>query len=151
MEDPGIYAREASYLGRYVQLGTASGKLLSVSFPHQPGEADPDHPLLDRVEAYLEGTEDDFADVDVAFTLPTARREVIDALRTVGYGENVTVAALARMTPGLDGDEGSDHEFVREALADNPAPLVVGDHRVRDGPSAAPPEVEQRLRALEGL
>ncbi|MFB6185175.1 MAG: methylated-DNA--[protein]-cysteine S-methyltransferase, partial [Haloarculaceae archaeon] len=25
------------------------------------------------------------------------------------------------------------------------------DHRVRDGPSAAPPAVEQKLRAVEGL
>jgi methylated-DNA-[protein]-cysteine S-methyltransferase len=40
---------------------------------------------------------------------------------------------------------------VREALAANPVPLLIPDHRVRDGPSGAPPPVEQKLRAVEGL
>ncbi|MFC7235716.1 MGMT family protein [Halosegnis marinus] len=152
MEDAGIYAREATYLDRYVQFGHASGKLLSVSFPTEPDDnAEPEHPLLDRIGAYLEGASDDFDDVEVALTLPTDRRGVLESLRQVPYGENVTVAELARMTAGLVDGEADDHQLVREALAANPAPLVVGDHRVRDGPSAAPPEVEQRLRSLEGL
>ena len=47
--------------------------------------------------------------------------------------------------------EQEDQQQVREALAANPVPLLIPDHRVRDGPSGAPPEVEQRLRSLEGL
>lgn len=151
-EEAGIYARRSDYLDRHVQLGVASGKVVSVSFPDGPDEgAEEDHPLLDRVFAYLEGGSDDFEDVDVALTVPTDRRDVLETLRGVGYGEDVSVEKLARATPGLSGDDADDLQLVRTALAENPVPLVVPDHRVRDGPSAAPPEVEQRLRSLEGL
>jgi len=152
MEDAGIYAREAPLLDRYVQLGYASGKLLSVDFPAQPDEsADTDHPLLNRIDAYLDGTDESFTNVDVALTLPTDRRAVVETLRAVEHGQSVTVEALVRTTPGLDGDSEEDHQTVRAALADNPTPLVIGDHRVRDGPSAAPSDVATRLRSLEGL
>ncbi|WP_121823621.1 MGMT family protein [Halostella salina] len=152
MDDAGIYARESPYLDSHVQLGIASGRVVSVSFPETPEDnADPDHDLLDRVFAYLEGTEDDFADVQVALTVPTDRRKVLETVRDLPYGESVTVAALARMTPGIDADDEEDLRLVRTALSDNPAPLFIPDHRVNDGPSAAPPAVEQRLRSLEGL
>jgi methylated-DNA-[protein]-cysteine S-methyltransferase len=55
------------------------------------------------------------------------------------------------MTPGFDADSTDDLVSVREALSENPAPLFVPDHRVRDGPSGAPGVVEQRLRSVEGL
>lgn len=58
---------------------------------------------------------------------------------------------LVAMTPGLDPDDEDAADRVRRVLAANPAPLLVPDHRVRDGPSAIDPEVEQRLRNLEGL
>jgi methylated-DNA-[protein]-cysteine S-methyltransferase len=151
-EDAGIYARESEYLDRAVQVGHASGKVLRVSFPADPDpDASPDLPLLDRVEAYLEGAEESFADVDVALTMATDRRAVLERLREVRYGEEVSVEQLARMTPDLAADEEADLRTVREALAENPAPLVVPDHRVRDGPGGAPAGVEQRLRSLEGL
>jgi methylated-DNA-[protein]-cysteine S-methyltransferase len=149
--ETGIYARESPYLERYVQLGVASEQLISVSFPETPGEgAEADHPLLDRVFAYLEGTADDFDDVAVALTVPTDQRTVLEALRNVPYGEDVSVERLARMA-GLDDDDDEALQTVRVALDGNPIPLVIPDHRVRDGPSAAPPRVEQRLRSLEGL
>lgn len=148
----GIYARESGYLERYVQVGTAGGRVISVSFPESPDDdAGEELPLLDRIQAYLEGEEDDFADVDVAMTMPTDQRRVLEAVREVPYSEQVSVKKLAGMTPKLDVDDDGAHQLVRTALAENPAPLVVPDHRVRDGPSAAPPEVEQRLRSLEGL
>lgn len=148
----GIHAREHDYLGHIVQIGVAGGKLLSVSFPAvADDEATPDHPLLDRLERYLDGARDDFSDVDVGFTLPTDQRAVLEALRGVGYGDGVNVERVAAMTPGLDPEEEADLDLVRRALAANPVPIVVPDHRVRDGPSAAPPPVEQRLRSLEGL
>lgn len=150
--DAGIYARESPYLERYVQLGVASGRVLSVSFPGTPEEdAGTEHPLLDRIEAYLEGATDDFSDVDVAMTMPTEYRDVFETLRKIPYGEGVTVEVVARRTPGLDPESADDQQLVRTALAENPTPLVIPDHRVSDGPSAAPPPVEQRLRSLEGL
>lgn len=150
-DDAGIYARESAYLDRYVQFGYASGRLLSVSFPREPdADATGEHDLLDRIDAYLEGEEEDFADVDVALTIPTDQRDVLEQVHQIPYGEQVSVEQLARMTPGLS-EESDDKELVRAALDENPVPLVIPDHRVRDGPSAAPPAVEQRLRSLEGL
>lgn len=148
----GIYARESTYLDRYVQLGIAQGRVISVSFPTSPDDnAETDHDLLDRIESYLQGANDDFADVEVALTVPTDQRGVLEQLRGVPYGDQLTVEQLVGMTPGLDTDDDSDHTLVREALAENPAPLLIPDHRVRDGPSAAPAPVEQKLRAVEGL
>lgn len=150
--EAGIYARESGFLERYVQVGMASGRVISVSFPETPDEeAREGLPLLDRIQAYLEGDEDDFTDVDVAMTMPTDQRRVLEAVRGVPYGQQVSVKKLASLTPDLDADDDDDHQLVRTALAENPTPLVIPDHRVRDGPSAAPPEVEQRLRSLEGL
>ncbi|WP_255196999.1 MGMT family protein [Halorarius litoreus] len=152
MDDAGIYARESGYLDRYIQVGYASGKVLSVSFPAEPDEgAEADHPLLDRIDAYLEGEQVDFSEVEVALTMPTDQRTVLEKVREIPYGEQVSVEKLATMTPGLNAEEMDDLQLVRTALDENPTPLVVPDHRVRDGPSAAPPEIEQRLRSLEGL
>ena len=151
-EVPGIYARESPYLERFVQVGAVGGKVLAVSFPTNPdGDAGTEYALLDRIERYLDGAKDDFGDVDVGLTVPTDQRNVLVALRDVPYGKQVSVERLTAMTPGLDADEEPDQELVRTALAENPVPLVVPDHRVRDGPSGAPPDVEQKLRSLEGL
>jgi methylated-DNA-[protein]-cysteine S-methyltransferase len=148
----GIFVRESSYLDRYVQLGVAQGRVISVSTPTTPdADADPDHDLLDRIEAYLQGERDEFDDVTVALTVPTDHRNVLERVRSIPYGEEMTVEQLTAATPGLDPDESDDQTTVREALRDNPAPIFVPDHRVRDGPSALPAAVEQKLRAVEGL
>ncbi|MCT9095786.1 MGMT family protein [Haloarchaeobius sp. HME9146] len=154
MDDAGIYARHYPFLERYVQLGVASGRVISVSFPEQPDDgAGDDHPLLDRIQTYFDGVQKvNFDDVTVALTLPTDQREVLETLReNVPYGEQLDVKQLARMTPGLDAEDEDDLILVRTALDANPAPLLIPCHRVRDGPSAAPPEVEQRLRSVEEL
>ena len=39
-EVAGIYARESTYLDRYVQLGVAQGRVISVSFPTAPADDD---------------------------------------------------------------------------------------------------------------
>ncbi|MBX0321895.1 methylated-DNA--[protein]-cysteine S-methyltransferase [Halomicroarcula sp. F13] len=150
--DAGIYARESAYLDRFVQFGEAGDRVISLSFPTAP-EADSraDHALLDRIEDYLNGAEDDFADVTVGLTVPTGQRKVLEAVREIPYGEDATVEQVARMTADIDPSEQDDLTQVREALAANPVPLLIPDHRVRDGPSAAPPPVEQKLRAVEGL
>lgn len=149
----GIYTRESVYLEGFVQLGVASGRVLSVSFPESPEEsAGEDHPVLDRIFEYLEGVDEvDFDDVQVALTVPTDQRAVLEGVRTIPYGEQIDVNALARLTPDLDPEDDDDIILVRTALAENPAPILIPDHRVRDGPSAAPPPVEQKLRSLEGL
>ena len=149
--DAGIYARESAYLDRYVQFGEAGDRILSVSFPTQPDGADDSHPLLDRIEAYLGGTVEEFEDVTVGLTVPTDQRNVLEAVQQIPYGEEGSVEQVVAMTQGLGADEQDDQQQVREALAANPAPLLIPDHRVRDGPSGAPPAVEQKLRSVEGL
>ncbi|WP_458185172.1 methylated-DNA--[protein]-cysteine S-methyltransferase [Haladaptatus sp. NG-WS-4] len=151
-ESAGIYAQESAYLDRFVQIGVASGRVLRVAFPHDDDEdAEESHAVLDRIFAYLEGVEDDFEDVQVALTLPTDQQGVLESVRKIPYGEQVNVETLTRMTSGLDHTEDADLQLARTALDANPAPILIPDHRVRDGPSAAPPETEQKLRSLEGL
>jgi len=147
----GIYARESSYLDRYVQLAVAQRRVISVSFPDSPEpDAGADHDLLDRIEAYLGGERDAFEDVQVALTVPTAQREVLEAVRTVPYGQAVTVEQLARMAPGRD-PEGDHAAEIREAVAANPVPVFIPTHRVRDAAGPAPADVAEKLRAIEGL
>jgi methylated-DNA-[protein]-cysteine S-methyltransferase len=150
--DAGIYAQESAYLDRYVQFGEAGERIISVSFPTQPDpDSSDDHPLLDRIEEYLAGAQDDFDDVQVGLTVPTAQRTILERVREIPYGQDMTVAQLAGMVPDLDADDQGDLTTVREALDANPVPLLIPDHRVRDGPSGAPPPVEQKLRSVEGL
>ncbi|WP_181685889.1 MGMT family protein [Halorhabdus salina] len=151
-ETAGIYAREAPFLDRDVLVGIASGRVISLSFPNDsPPDAGQTHDILDQIDAYLEGEPVSFREIEVALTMATEHRDVLERLRSVPYGEAVTVQELARMTPGLDPDNDDDRGVIRTALADNPVPLLVPDHRVRDGPSTAPPAVEQKLRSIEGL
>ncbi|MFB6111024.1 MAG: MGMT family protein [Halobacteriaceae archaeon] len=147
----GIFARESSYLGTWVQVGMAGQQVMSVSFPATPeADAETELELLDRIFAYLEGVHDDFTDVDIALTVPTDHRAVLEATRQIPYGEQTTVEDLVKLA-GLDPKDEAVIDEARAALAENPTPLLVPDHRVRDGPSAMEPAVEQRLRSLEGL
>jgi methylated-DNA-[protein]-cysteine S-methyltransferase len=152
MDDAGIYARSIPGLERPVQVGVAGGRVISVSFPRDPDSgAGDDHPILDRIEAYAAGETETFEDVAVVLTVPTGTRAVLEALRDVPHGETVTVETLTGMTPRLDPEDADDRETVRGALTENPAPLLIPDHRVTDGRSAAPAEVVTRLREIEGI
>ncbi|MFB6227303.1 MAG: MGMT family protein [Halobacteriales archaeon] len=152
MEDAGIYARSIPGFARTVQVGVAGGRVISVSFPGDPdSEAGSQHPILDRIEDYAAGKPERFEDVTVALTLPTDLRAVLETLREVPCGETVTVEALTRMTPGLDAEDADDEETVRAALGQNPAPLLIPDHRVTDARSVAPAEIVTRLREIEGI
>jgi methylated-DNA-[protein]-cysteine S-methyltransferase len=147
--DVGIYARESERLGRTVQIGLASGRVISVSFPESPPpDASPDHRLLDRVFAYLGGDADHFDDVEVALTVPTDQRRVLDAVRKLPYGETVSLDRVVRIA-GLDDEDEGDRETARTALRENPVPLFIPDHRVRDAPGATPDEVARALRGVE--
>jgi len=144
----GIYARDAPVLGRAVQIGVAGDRVISVSFPETaPTDADPEHPLLDRIGDYLDGNDDHFDDVTVALTVPTEQRTVLEAVRNVPYGETVDVARVARLA-GLDDEDADDLDTVRAALRANPVPLFIPDHRV-SGAGATPSAVAERLRDLE--
>ena len=150
MSEAGIYAREFDALECFVQLGVAGDRLISVSFPRgRPADAGTDHELLDRVERYLTGAEEAFADATVGLTLPTDQRRVLEAIRSVPYGERIDVELAARMTPDLDHDSEDGRRTVRDALAANPVPLVVPDHRVNGAPSGAPDRVTSVCRDLE--
>jgi methylated-DNA-[protein]-cysteine S-methyltransferase len=67
------------------------------------------------------------------------------------YELSLEIDIDSRCSPYFDDEDDADHEVVRATLADNPVPLLLPDHRVRDGFSAVPPKIEQRLRSLEGL
>ncbi|MDB2241661.1 MGMT family protein [Halorubrum ezzemoulense] len=147
----GVFARQFDEIGRTVQIGFAGGRVISVSFPAEhPGDADGDHDLLDRIDAYLGGERDEFAEVALGLTVPTDRREALEALRSVPYGEEVSVSRLARLG-GFDPDDPDDLEVVTGALADNPIPVLLPDHRVSGGPYATPSDVRSELRRVEGV
>lgn len=147
------YARYFPYVESYLELVVEEGQVRSVSFPEEPHpEADEDHELLDRIDRYLSGTaEDEFTDVAVDIDAPPVEREVLDAVRSLPYGKNASVMDIARSVPEFDAGTDEDLDAIREILDRNPIPVIVPDHRVRDGPSATPPRVEQRLRSLEQL
>ncbi|WP_435127923.1 MGMT family protein [Halobaculum sp. D14] len=148
--DSGVYARRSERLGRVVEVGVASGRVLSVSFPDDlPEDAEREHELLDRLFDYFDGAEDDFDDVPLAITVPTAQRNVLDALQSVPYGDTVSLGLLVRMTTGLDHEDDADRETAREALRENPVPVFVPDHRVSDAEGATPPDVAATLRDVE--
>lgn len=147
----GIYARESPTLGRYVRIGVVGPKLISVSFPERVETAvDSEHDLLDRMVAYLNGEPESFEDVDLGLTVSSEHRTVLQEVRSIPYGEEATVEAVTRSTAILE-DVDAGRSVVRDALRENPTPLVVPDHRVRDGPSAAPEAVRTQFRSLEGL
>ncbi|VTT88197.1 6-O-methylguanine DNA methyltransferase DNA binding domain [Halorubrum sp. DM2] len=147
----GVYAREFDEIGRTIQVGFAGGRVISVSFPAEPpDDAEDDHDLLDRIGAYVDGERDEFPEVALGLTVPTDQRAVLEALRSVPYGEEVTVSRLARLG-GFDPDDADDVATVRDALADNPIPLLLPDHRVSGGPHATPSAVRSALRRIEGI
>jgi methylated-DNA-[protein]-cysteine S-methyltransferase len=149
MDDAGIYAREFEPLGRAVEIGVASGKVVGVSFPDAaPADAEYDHPLLDRIDDYLAGDADHFDDVPVALTVPTDRRRVLEAVRKLPYGETVRRSRVANLA-GLDSDDDEDLRLVEEALRENPVPLFVPDHRVEGVHGATPGAGAEPLGRLE--
>lgn len=147
----GVFAREFDELGRAVEVGFAGGRVISVSFPATvPADTTGDHELLDRIGEYLRGEPDEFAEVAIGLTVPTDRRDVLEALRTIPYGEDVSVSRLTRLA-ALDADDPDDLDLVTAALGENPIPILLPDHRVQGGPYATPGAVRATLRRVEGL
>ncbi|ELZ86682.1 methylated-DNA--protein-cysteine methyltransferase [Haloferax elongans ATCC BAA-1513] len=151
MDLAGIYARESSALDRAVQIGVVSNKLISVSFPETvPDDAESDHEYLDSILAALDGEEANLSEVPIGLTVPTDQRSVLEALRNVPRGDTIDSSLLVRMA-GLDPEDDESARTVRTALVGNPVPVVVPDHRVTDGPSAAPESVVRVLQRAEGI
>jgi len=146
---PGIYAQRFDDLGTVVQLGVASGQVIDVSFPETvPDDAATDHEVFTLIDDYLDGDRLALTDVEIALTVPTDHRQVLDALQNVSAGNTVTVSRLARLA-GMDEDSEEDQATVRDALQANPVPLLIPDHRVHDAQGATPPDVAATLRGLE--
>lgn len=154
MEDPavGLFARRSARLDRWVQFGMAGGRVIKVDFlVDRPTGAEEDHPLLDRFERYLERSEAvEFDDVEIALTGPTDHRPVYETLRGVPHGTEVEVHELVERTAQLPNDE-DGQRTAREAIAANPVPVIVPDHRVRDVTGASGQDVRDALRDIEGL
>ena len=147
----GVFAREFDEIDRAVEVGFAGGRVISVSFPPEtPTDADGDHDLLDRIGEYLRGESDEFTEVALGLTVPTDRRAVLEALRTVPYGEEVSVSRLARLA-ALDANDPDDLELVTRALDENPIPVLLPDHRVQGGPYATSGGVRDQLRRVESI
>jgi len=142
----GVFAREVDEIGRAVEVGFAGGRVISVSFPTTaPADAAADHDLLDRIEAYLAGERDAFDGVATGLTVPTDRREVLEALETIPYGEEVSVSRLTGAGRARCRRSG------RSGVGDGrpprtPIPILFPDHRVQGGPYATPGEVRAELR-----
>lgn len=148
MDGSGIFARRIDALDSVVQVGVAADKVIRVSFPAEPvPDASEAHEVLDRIEAALAG-DDSLTDVPVGLTVTTDHRAVLDAVRQVPSGETATLEQVSRVA-NLDPEDPDDRELVRTALAENPVPLLMPDHRVEDVDGATPPAVAEGLRRLE--
>lgn len=149
MTPAGIFARRFETVDCVVEVGLAGGSVVSIAFPDDiPDDAETDHEVLDRFEAYLNGKTTGLVGVEYALTVPTDHRSVLESLGTVPAGDTVTVSRLARLA-GLDADTQAATATVRDALRANPVPIVLPDHRVRDGQGSTPPNVAAALRRLE--
>ncbi|MFB6085380.1 MAG: methylated-DNA--[protein]-cysteine S-methyltransferase [Halodesulfurarchaeum sp.] len=152
MTGTGIFARKFEKLESFVQIGVANGRVISLSFPDEPeDEAATEHEILDWIDEYLAGNARDVTEIEIGLTVPTDQRTVLETVRKIPSGEDVTLERLVARSPGLDPDANEDVATARTALAENPVPLLIPDHRVRGGPSAAPPEIEAALEDIEGL
>jgi Methylated DNA-protein cysteine methyltransferase len=146
---PGIYARRFDALDTVIQFGIASGQVIDVSFPESvPDDAETDHEVFELIENCLDGDRLALTEIEIALTVPTEQRQVLDALQNVSAGNTVTVDRLTKLA-GLDQDSEADRETVRTALRENPIPLIIPDHRVRDAEGATPERVAAALRQQE--
>jgi methylated-DNA-[protein]-cysteine S-methyltransferase len=152
----GIEHRWSEYLETYVQVGVASGSALRVEFTDRP-EGEERAPgegsdALEAVFAYLDGEVETTPDVDYALTVSGVERRALERTRDVPYGTTTTYEEFAASVG--EGDDEDAVGRVREALHDNPVPVVLPSHRIVDedgvGGFAGPREVKRKLLELEG-
>jgi methylated-DNA-[protein]-cysteine S-methyltransferase len=131
---------------------TAERLMRRRAFGAEPG-APPDG-VADIVEAakrYFDGEEADFSQVQLDLAGQDAFfAQIYDALRRVGWGRTTTYGALAKEV-GAGRERARD---VGEAMARNPAPLIIPCHRVlaaggKIGGFSAPGGSKTKARMLE--
>lgn len=108
------------------ELALSEGAVALHELPRGDGDADGEHPLVDRIRAYFAGGRDDFADVELTLLDWTPfQRGVLETLRRVPQGEVVTYGELAALA-GYPGAQRAAGTF----CAGNPFGLFVPCHRV---------------------
>lgn len=152
MDESGIEYRWSEYLETHVQVGLASGSVVSVEFTDEPdGEecaSGEGSDVLKAVFAYLNGEAETTLDLPYALTVSGVERRALERTRDLPYGTTVTYEQFASSI-------GEDEvERVREAVYENPVPVVLPSHRVVAetgvGGFAGPRGVKRRLLELEG-
>ncbi|UZE92118.1 MAG: methylated-DNA--[protein]-cysteine S-methyltransferase [Methanosarcinales archaeon] len=107
--------------------------------------------INDDLMRYLSGERVDFSKyrVDLQHLTPF-QQAVLNEARKIPYGETITYSQLAERV----GHPGATRA-VGNALAKNPAPLIIPCHRIvtKNGPSGFSfcPKVKERLLSLESL
>jgi methylated-DNA-[protein]-cysteine S-methyltransferase len=108
------------------ELGFAAGALAWHELPVKAGARSGFHPLADRLQSYLAGARDSFADVELEVTWCTPfQRRVIDTLRAIPYGETATYGEIAALA-----GHPNAQRAVGSVCACNRFALVVPCHRV---------------------
>ena len=150
----GIEHRWSEYLGAYVQVGVAGGRVVSVTFTDEPApeseeieDEDDGSDALEAIFAYLEGDIETSPDVPYALTVSGVERRVLERTRDLPYGTTLTYEEFASSV-GED-----DVGRVRDALHSNPVPIILPSHRIvgEDGVGgfAGPRRVKKLLLELE--
>jgi len=128
----GIDHRWSEYLGAYVQVGVAGGRVVSVSFVNEPTEESTEEraedengsDALEAVFEYLEGETRATPDVPYALTVSGVERRALERTRDLPYGTTLTYEEFASSV-GED-----DVARVRDVLHENPVPVILPSHRV---------------------
>ncbi len=154
--ESGIEYRRSGYLETYVQVGVASGSAVSVEFTDEPEGEEPapgeGSDALEAVFAYLDGEVETTPDIEYALTVSGVERRALERTRDVPYGTTTTYEEFAASIG--EADEEDDIARVREALHDNPVPIVLPSHRIvaedSAGGFAGPRDVKRKLLEVEG-
>lgn len=149
--DSGIEHRWSDFLDTYVQVGVAGGRVVSVSFTDEPEGDEPEEregcDALEAIFAYLKGEIETTPDVPYALTVSGVERRALERTRDLPYGTTLTYEEFAASV-GED-----DVGRVRDALHENPVPVVLPSHRVVAeggvGGFAGPQRVKELLLELE--
>jgi methylated-DNA-[protein]-cysteine S-methyltransferase len=108
------------------ELWLGDGVVVEIDHPRPGRPAAEGHELGERLSAWFEGSRDDFLDVELELDWATPfTRALVDALRSVPYGDTVTYGELAALA-GRPGAARAAGTF----CARNRFAVVVPCHRV---------------------
>jgi methylated-DNA-[protein]-cysteine S-methyltransferase len=139
------------------QLPTKTAEAAERLMRRRASDAEPGAPpervaaVIEAAKRYFAGEETDFSQVQLDLAGQDAFfAQIYDSLRRVGWGRTTTYGALAK-------EVGAGREAARdvgEAMAKNPAPLIIPCHRVlaaggKIGGFSAPGGSRTKMRMLE--